>query len=247
MFGRKKASELYKAHDFCKSGQAKLTVIFLHGIASDSSSYFKALQYLEGTSSMKDVRFVAFDLLGAGKSYTSDKLEYTIDEQNEALENSIKKLNAGAPIVLVGHSMGTMLLANYLATHKRGIKKAVLISPPIYRKEEIEHPAFAQAMENFKLAVKQRNSEMVKTKCFNNEIKNIVMNIKNYDRFLKLTRPTVMIYGEEDKIIAPQNIMAVAKQNPNVEVCKTSDGHGVSHDKYIKLLRILEETINETI
>ena len=60
---------LKKTHDYCKVKPARLTVIFIHGIASDSSAFYNALRYLEGTKSLDSVRFVTFDLLGAGKSY----------------------------------------------------------------------------------------------------------------------------------------------------------------------------------
>jgi len=242
-----KKMELYKAHDFCASGEAKLTVIMIHGIATDSSSYSKALTYLEGTTSMKDVRFIAFDLLGAGKSLTSDKLEYNFSEQLSALESSIKKLDLKTPVVLVGHSMGTMILARYLANHKRGIKKVILLSPPIYRKEEIEHPAFKQAMEGFFAYVKQKSADTLKAKYFTNAIDNIVLNKNNYGFFEKISKPTVMIYGEEDTFIAPHNIVAVAKVNPNIDICCTPCGHSISHEKYTKVLNILEGIINETV
>ena len=242
-----KKLELYKAHDFCASGNAKLTVIMIHGIATDSSSFSKALAYLEGTTSMRDVRFVAFDLLGAGKSLTSDDLEYNFSEQLSALELSIKKLNLKTPVVLVGHSMGTMIVARNLANHKRGIKKVVLLSPPIYRKEEIEHPAFKAGMEQFFAYVKQKSADTLKAKYFNNAIENIVLNKNNFGFFEKISKPTVMIYGETDTFIAPHNIVAIAKYNPNVDICCTPDGHSISHEKYTKLLNILEETLNETI
>ena len=242
-----KKLELYKAHDFCASGEAKLTVIMIHGIATDSSSFSKALAYLEGTTSMKDVRFVTFDLLGAGKSLISDKLEYNFSEQLSALESSVKKLKLKTPVVLVGHSMGTMILARYLANHKRGVKKVVLLSPPIYRKEEIEHPAFKQAMEGFFNYVKQKSADAVKAKNFTGAIDNIVLNKNNFGFFEKISKPTVMIYGQEDTFIAPHNIVAIAKYNPNINIYCTSDGHSISHEKYTKLLNILEDTLNETI
>ena len=74
MFNKKLT--LKKTHDFCKSDDPVLTVVMIHGIASDSSTYNHALEYLEGTTSLKNVRFVTFDLLGSGQSLKSDKLNY---------------------------------------------------------------------------------------------------------------------------------------------------------------------------
>ena len=74
MMWNKKLS-LKKTHDFCGSKVPRLTVVMIHGIASDSSTYHKALAYLEGTVSLREVRFVTFDLLGSGASPKNDKLK----------------------------------------------------------------------------------------------------------------------------------------------------------------------------
>ena len=86
--------ELAKTYDVCDSKTPEMTVVFLHGIAADSSDFKGLLDYLAGDESMKRVRLATFDLLGAGKSYTSDELEYTFDEQLEALKNSVVMLLA---------------------------------------------------------------------------------------------------------------------------------------------------------
>ena len=41
--------ELTKTHDYCAVKNPKLTVVFIHGIASDSSSFTRALNYLART------------------------------------------------------------------------------------------------------------------------------------------------------------------------------------------------------
>ncbi|MDO4611519.1 MAG: alpha/beta hydrolase [Candidatus Saccharibacteria bacterium] len=243
----KRPLELSKTHDFCESKSPKLTVVFVHGIAATSASFKNTLDYLEGTRSMQDVRFVTFDLLGAGKSYTSDRLEYNFDEQLTALENSIKKLHAKTPLVLVGHSMGTMIATRYAAAHKKEVRELILVSPPIYRAEDIKSPAFAQAMIGFREVMKQKNREAIKSKAFNNEIKNIVSNTKNYDFLVKTTKPTTLIFGDKDLIIATFNIPKLLKENSKVRAIKTSGTHGVSRDKYTKILPELERILNETL
>ena len=81
---------LKKTHDSSAVKNPELTVVMIHGIASDSTVYNNALQYLEGTMSLKNVRFVTFDLLGSGKSPKSDKFNYDYKEQVEALHNAIR-------------------------------------------------------------------------------------------------------------------------------------------------------------
>ena len=239
--------KLHKAYDYCKGENPKLTVIFIHGISSDSTSFSKAFECLRNASSMEDVRLVAFDLLGAGKSLTSDELDYNYDEQLLALDNSISELDIRTPIVLVGHSMGTMIVSRYIGTHDLGVRNVILISAPVYTESDLKNPVFMQGMEAFKNAVKQKSEEIFNGKCFNNELKNIVLNPDNYNYFVKLDLPTTIIYGAKDGIIASYNLPKIAKENPNVKLCQTSDGHSVSSEKSEILLKELEEIASEIV
>ncbi len=236
---------LKKTHDFCKSKSSKLAVVFIHGIASDSSTFKSALKYLEGLKSLKDVRFITFDLLGAGKSPKSDKFKYDYDEQLEALHNAIENLKLDVPLVLVGHSLGTFIVTRYADTYKKSVKKLVLISPPIYTEEDLDDPAFEKGMRVFKDAVSLKNRKILTEKAFINSMENIVLNRKNYQVLAELKVPTVLIYGNIDQFIAATNIPKILKANPDyLTAIKTEGRHGVSHHKYSKLGDILEEVIN---
>ena len=223
-----------------------LTVVFLHGVASSSlETYHSALKYLEGTKSLENVRFVAFDSLGSEKSYASDKLDYDYKCQLEALENSLKKLGINTPLVLVGHSMGTFIATRYTYDHKKTVKHLVLISPPVYIPENLTDPAFLAGMVAFKKIIVSRNKKYENDKAFNNEIKYIVMNKYNYQRLAELTTKATLIYSEADQIIMPKNIRKVAKENPKyLKAVATIGTHRVARDKYGKLVGILEEVIN---
>lgn len=240
----KKPLALKKKRDFCPSGKPKLTAVFIHGIASDSAAFKNTIAYLSGTSSLRDVRFVSFDLLGAGKSYSSDKLEYTLEDQLEALHNSIEKLHLKTPLVLVGHSMGSLISMNYANKYKKSVKELILVSPPIYKKDELEHPAFKEGIKVFEKFVGSRHKGAEQKKQFGCSMKNIVLSAKNYDILSKLTTKTVVIYGELDKFISAKNIVDIAKKNTKyISTIKTIGNHPMSRDKYHKLVPILEELL----
>lgn len=236
---------LKKTYDHSATREPKLTAVFIHGIASDSSSFTNAIKYLAGTTSLKDVRFVAFDLLGSGKSRSDDKLNYDYKDQLTALHNSIEKLHIDTPLVLVGHSMGTFIVTRYADTYKKSVKHLILISPPIYTIEDLENPAFAAAIKVFKDAVSVKNRKILDEKSFNNSMDKIVLDKKNYKTLANLKTHATLIYGDLDQFIAAYNIPRILQENPKyLTAIKTIGRHSVSRDKYTKLVGIIEEVLN---
>ena len=240
-----KKLELFKTHDFCVGGVSPtLTVVMIHGIASDSNTYSNALEHLEKNESLRGVRFVTFDLLGAGKSSTSDELEYNYEEELEALFNSIEKLNIDTPLVLVGHSLGTFIVTRYAHTYKNNVDRLILVSPPVYTPADLEHPDFKKGMEAFDASVKAKDPDYLNSKAYQNLMKNIVLDKDNYRVLSEISVPTILIYGAEDQLIAPYNIPEIVKLNPKLNAIKTDGRHGVTHDKYIEIGKILEEILH---
>ena len=189
----RKPLEMKKTHDVCVSKKPALTVVFIHGIASSSDSFIPALKYLEGTKSLENVRFVAFDLLGSGQSYTDDSLEYGYKCQLDALKHSIDKLNLDTPLVMVGHSMGTLIATRYAYDNKKAVKHLILISPPVYPPEIMSDPAFIAGINAFKKAVVAKDKKYEQDRAFNNEVERIVKNRYNYQRLKNLTTKTTLI------------------------------------------------------
>ena len=239
-----KSLKLQKTHDFLKTKMPRFVVVFVHGVASDSSIFNNTLRYLEGTTSLREIRFVTFDLLGSGKSPTNDRLNYDYKEQIEALHNAILKLKETAPLILVGHSLGALIVAKYAQVYKKTVFKLILVSPPIYTPKDLDDPAFKVGLRAFKDAVSLKKRSILKDKAFNSSMDKIVLDKNNYQSLIDLKTQTIIVYGGADELIKPSNIPKLLKANPNMSAIKTIGRHGMSHDKYNKIREILEEALN---
>jgi pimeloyl-ACP methyl ester carboxylesterase len=240
-----KKLQLANTYDVCRSGKPKLCVVMIHGIASDSTTYNAAHEYFEAEEQLKDIRFVKMDLLGAGLSLKDDSLNYDYDEQVTALHNAIAELKSDVPLVLVGHSLGTFIVTRYASIYPDEVARLILISPPVYTREDYNNPLFKVGMEAFKKSIALRNADVLQEKAFVNSMDNIVMDRNNYDVLAKIKVPTVIIYGGEDQLIASHNIPGLLKKNPLISAIKTKGRHGVSRDKYTKMPGLLMEMVRD--
>ena len=237
--------KLAKTHDYCASKKPKLTVVMIHGIASNSRTYDHALEFLEEQDALRDVRLVTFDLLGSGESYTGDDLNYDYNDQLEALHESIGDLKiADTPLVLVGHSLGTFIVTRYADTYADEVSELILISPPIYTLEDFSNPAFMEGVKTFEKLVGASKPEVLETKAFRNSMDKIVMDKNNYAVLAGLKIPMILIYGDGDQLIASYNVPGLLRENPRVTAIKTVGQHGVTRDKYTEVGKVLERILH---
>lgn len=106
--------------------------MLVHGIASSSVSFENVVPLLDA-----DHRVVAIDLMGFGGSPAPPDARFTLDEHVDALGRTLTSLRLPRPFVLVGHSMGSLIVSRYAARHGRDLAGVVLVSPPIYLPPEI--------------------------------------------------------------------------------------------------------------
>ena len=111
------------------------------------------------------------------------------------------------------------------------------------RPEDFENPVFMKGFDAFAETIALTNRKMAESKVFKNEMKYIINNPHNYQFLKEINVPTIIIYGEFDRIIASFNIPKVLKENSLITAVKTNGGHGVSKEKYNKIWKAMTEGI----
>src|SRR6201987_4366380 len=97
-------------------GVADLTVILLHGLLGDRDSWRRQTSHL--TSRHPDIRVIAYDQRGHGRSGRGRALSNTLVQLARDLDAVIDTTTPTGHIVLVGHSMGAMTILQYLHHHQ---------------------------------------------------------------------------------------------------------------------------------
>lgn len=115
-------------------------VILVHGIASSSVTFQNLVPLLADSH-----RVVSIDILGHGGSPAPADAEYTIEEHVAWLERTIRRLGLAEPFVIVGHSLGALLVCRYARQNPGRVAKTVLVSPPIYTTPEQVGDRFERA------------------------------------------------------------------------------------------------------
>jgi pimeloyl-ACP methyl ester carboxylesterase len=95
---------------------ADLTVILLHGLMGDSGSWRSQTSHL--TSSHSDIRVIAYDHRGHGRSGRGCTRRSTLGQLARDLDAVIDATTPTGHIVLIGHSMGAMTILQYLQHHQ---------------------------------------------------------------------------------------------------------------------------------
>ncbi|HEU4807945.1 MAG TPA: alpha/beta hydrolase, partial [Homoserinimonas sp.] len=206
-------------------------VILVHGIASSSVTFQHLVPLLADRH-----RVISINILGHGGSPAPPGATYTIEEHVAWLERTIRKLGLPDPFVIVGHSLGALLVSRYARENPSRVARTVLVSPPIYisptevgdRFERAALGAYLKAYE-FLRVNKQftlRNAAIISRLM---PIKNVFeVTEEGWDAFVKtlqnciesqttisdiagIQSPVEIVYGSLDQFIVPGGMHIVEK------------------------------------
>ncbi|MGW5572077.1 alpha/beta fold hydrolase [Nocardia thailandica] len=103
---------------------AALTVVFVHGHCLHTESWSVLREHLHGHW-RSGTRMVFYDHRGHGESGHADPATYTIDQLAHDLEAVLRCLAPAGPVVLIGHSMGAMVVLAYTRLYPQSVGERV--------------------------------------------------------------------------------------------------------------------------
>lgn len=105
------------------TGEGKQTIVFEAGFGADESVWKPVLEAIEAPA-----RLLTYSRAGLGNSPAPSE-PMTIEAHLKDLEGLLSSLDIEGSVILVGHSYGGLLAAEYTATHKEQVSALVLIDP----------------------------------------------------------------------------------------------------------------------
>lgn len=95
------------------------TLVFLHGLCLNSTTWTRHIDELTATHGPDDVRIISYDHRGHGASASASARSYTVQRLASDLTDVLTALHVHGPLTLIGHSMGAMAALAYLAQPSR--------------------------------------------------------------------------------------------------------------------------------
>ena len=120
-------------------------ILFLHGITGSRRYWLKKVRALS-----RDHRLILPDLIGFGLS-PKPHVEYTIDLFRDSVRGLVEELDlASSPLVIVGHSLGSLIALEYAARHGSHVARMVLFSLPRFTDPVSAHRIFWRGSPHYR-------------------------------------------------------------------------------------------------
>lgn len=263
LFMHKVLRQPYKLRVVYDSGVKRQPIVFLHGIASSSLTWRNVLPLVD-----EQYRVICLDLLGFGASPKPDWSLYDVGTHAKAAARTIRSLHLRQPVVLVGHSMGSLVAVEIATRHSKLISRLILCSTPLYMKEELAinspyTPADKRinnayfktyqallrkpelllkgAAQLIRIAGNDTSFRLDQSTwtAFSRSLVNTIENQKTMQQLQTLTLPIDIIYGRYDILLISRYLRRF-EQRPNIRVSSLAAGHDISKLYARKLATILQ-------
>ena len=226
---------------------ARATLVFLHGLGNSGRTWDEVAAKLPD-----DLNLIIVDLLGFGDSPQPNWAVYDAKTQAKSLAKTLLANGVFGKVVLVGHSMGSLVAVEFAKRFPALVDSLVLCSPPLYNLDpNDDRLQFLQREEQlrrlYQFAIERpeniiRVAKLAKKyKLMNPAFDVAALNIEAYVAALRanildqtathdlaqIKKPVHIIYGTLDPFVIGSNIKQVQKASEYVQVTKFIGGHEV--------------------
>lgn len=226
---------------------ARATLVFLHGLGNSGRTWDEVAIKLPD-----DVNLIIVDLLGFGDSPQPNWAVYDARAQARSLAKTLLANGVFGKVILVGHSMGSLVAIEFAKRFPALVDSLVLCSPPLYnvdpaddkklfvQRDEQLRRVYEFALKNPKNILKV--ATLAKRYGFMNPAFDVhALNIDAYVAALKtnildqtamhdlvmLKKPITIIYGTLDPFVIGSNIKRAQEMSTYVQVQKFIGGHEI--------------------
>ena len=220
-------------------------MLFIHGIGNNGDAWKDVITELPD-----DVRVIAIDLLGFGKSPSPEWALYDARTQANSVLATYFKLRIRGKIMIVGHSMGSLVAVEIAKRYPLLVRSLILCSPPFYNFDQTKFklPKTDKALRRLYTSVSNNPDQFVKLtafaikyklldKSYSVTLENVdsymaalnamIINQTSYDDVQTLRMPIKIIRGTLDPFVIAKNLKRVAKNQQNIQLQTIVAGHEV--------------------
>lgn len=245
----------YRLHVGHDSGakNTEVTIILIHGLGSSNKMW---QQTIKKTGPLH-ARVLAIDLLGFGGSPKPIWQTYSAVTHAKSLRTILKRRRVRGPVIIVGHSLGSLVAVQYAARYP-GVHSLILCSPPLYRSPKqpedgkIVMPQLDDLYRRFYKYARSRQELARKIALIVKQARLVDPNFTITDETLpaiasslemsienqttlhdvkSINIPIDIVYGRLDPFVIARNLKSLEKNHPNITVSSVVAGHDIIGSK----------------
>ena len=223
----------------------RATFVFVHGIGNTLHSWDEVIALMP-----KDVRIIAVDLLGFGKSPKPTWAMYNAKTQARSLGITLLGRRIAQQPIIVGHSLGALVSVDVAKRYSLLPSRLVLCSPPFYSPEVVgkglkssddmlreiyrvarKYPdklsKYAPLAVKLGLANKTLSITEDNVPSYLAALEASIINQTSLEDVARLKIPIDIFYGAFDPVVIKKHITKLAKENDNIIATRLMAGHEI--------------------
>lgn len=237
----------------------RATIIFLHGIGVSKRMWRRIERDFRD-----DCQIIKVDLLGFGDSAAQEWLNYSLEDQAKSLFLTLFKNNkfiSLKPVIVVGHSLGSLIATEFVARYGMFVNKLVLVSPPIYLRhknlqEQILTKSYTSVLNNDQLlavALKigqtffgyTSNMSEKSRLAFSKSLRTAIIKQNTFTKLTKIKIDTYIIYGIFDPFLVPDTLKILPAINPRISLETSIAMHSLRRNLTNKIINRLNSLLKK--